>query len=227
MPVHVDHWSACSPNCAVRCPGWPNRVMFPVEVRVAAADDIWLSTAYRRETAYIAVDQYAGLPYRAYFDLFESVVAGVAGRPHWGKLHSLDAGRLASCTRGRRLPPGPARSIRTTGSAAPISAGSSAGGPIYYQTHDGCGGRRTASGGAPVPRLVASARGRGERSRPADHRCGGRLTMITAFFRPWRPRHRSPSRSRLGKEQAHGWQLTIRAAGGCPARAVPGRRSST
>ena len=70
-------------------------VMFPVEVRVAAADDIWLSTAYGRDTAYVAVHQYTGLPYRAYFDLFESVVAGVAGRPHWGKLHSLDAARLA------------------------------------------------------------------------------------------------------------------------------------
>jgi FAD-linked oxidoreductase len=69
-------------------------VMFPVEVRVAAADDIWLSTAYGRDTAYVAVHQYAGLPYRAYFDLFESVVAGVAGRPHWGKMHSLDAARL-------------------------------------------------------------------------------------------------------------------------------------
>jgi FAD-linked oxidoreductase len=69
-------------------------VMFPVEVRVAAADDIWLSTAYGRDSAYIAIHQYAGLPYRAYFDLFESVVAPVAGRPHWGKLHSLDAGRL-------------------------------------------------------------------------------------------------------------------------------------
>jgi FAD-linked oxidoreductase len=69
-------------------------VMFPVEVRVTAADDIWLSTAYGRDTAYIAVHQYTGLPFRAYFDLFESVVAGVGGRPHWGKLHSLDAGQL-------------------------------------------------------------------------------------------------------------------------------------
>jgi L-gulono-1,4-lactone dehydrogenase len=69
-------------------------VMFPVEVRVAAADDIWLSTAYGRDTAYVAIHQYTGLPYRAYFDLFESVVAGVAGRPHWGKMHSLDAARL-------------------------------------------------------------------------------------------------------------------------------------
>ena len=69
-------------------------VMFPVEVRVAAADDIWLSTAHGRDTAYVAIHQYIGLPYRAYFDMFESVVAGVAARPHWGKLHSLDAGQL-------------------------------------------------------------------------------------------------------------------------------------
>jgi FAD-linked oxidoreductase len=71
-------------------------VMFPVEVRVAAADDIWLSTGYGRDNAYIAIHQYAGLPYQAYFDAFESIVAEVAGRPHWGKLHSLDAGRLAA-----------------------------------------------------------------------------------------------------------------------------------
>jgi FAD-linked oxidoreductase len=69
-------------------------VMFPVEVRVAAADDIWLSTAHGRDTAYIAIHQYAGLPYQAYFEVFESIVAEVGGRPHWGKMHSLDAGRL-------------------------------------------------------------------------------------------------------------------------------------
>jgi len=69
-------------------------VMFPVEVRVAAADDIWLSTGYGRESAYVAIHQYTGLPFQAYFDRFESIVAEVGGRPHWGKLHSLDAGRL-------------------------------------------------------------------------------------------------------------------------------------
>jgi FAD/FMN-containing dehydrogenase len=70
-------------------------VMFPVEVRVAAADDIWLSTASGRDTAYIAIHQYVGLPYQEYFDAFESIAAGVGGRPHWGKMHSLDATRLA------------------------------------------------------------------------------------------------------------------------------------
>jgi FAD-linked oxidoreductase len=69
-------------------------VMFPVEVRVAAADDIWLSTASGRPSAYIAIHQYCGLPYEAYFALFESIVAGVGGRPHWGKMHTLGADRL-------------------------------------------------------------------------------------------------------------------------------------
>jgi FAD/FMN-containing dehydrogenase len=69
-------------------------VMFPVEVRVAAADDIWLSTASGRASAYIAIHQYRGLPYEAYFTLFESIVAAAGGRPHWGKMHTLDAARL-------------------------------------------------------------------------------------------------------------------------------------
>jgi L-gulono-1,4-lactone dehydrogenase len=71
-------------------------VMFPVEVRVAAADDIWLSTAYGRDTAYVAIHQYVGLPYQEYFRAFESIAAAVGGRPHWGKIHTLDAERLSA-----------------------------------------------------------------------------------------------------------------------------------
>ena len=70
-------------------------VMFPVEVRVAAADDIWLSTAYGRDSAYVAIHQYVGLPYQEYFRLFESIAVGVGGRPHWGKMHTRDADYLS------------------------------------------------------------------------------------------------------------------------------------
>jgi FAD-linked oxidoreductase len=69
-------------------------VMLPVEIRVAEADDIWMSTAYQRDSAYFAIHQYPGMPYREYFDVFESIVAQVGGRPHWGKMHSLDAAVL-------------------------------------------------------------------------------------------------------------------------------------
>jgi L-gulono-1,4-lactone dehydrogenase len=75
-------------------PKLPDPVMFPLEIRVAAADDIWLSTAHGRDTAYIAIHQYLGMPYRRYFDAFESIARTVGGRPHWGKLHTLDATRL-------------------------------------------------------------------------------------------------------------------------------------
>ena len=71
-------------------------VMFPVEVRVAAGDDIWLSTAYGRESAYVAIHQYVGLPYADYFRVFESIAASVGGRPHWGKLHTRDSAYLGA-----------------------------------------------------------------------------------------------------------------------------------
>lgn len=71
------------------------RLPFPVEVRFAAADDLWLSTAYGRPTAYLAVHQNAYLPYTRYFSAVERIAAQVGGRPHWGKLHWLDADQLA------------------------------------------------------------------------------------------------------------------------------------
>jgi FAD-linked oxidoreductase len=71
------------------------RVAFPVEVRVAAADDIPLSTASGRDSGYVAVHLPAGSDPGRYFALVESIMGAVGGRPHWGKLHTLDAAVLA------------------------------------------------------------------------------------------------------------------------------------
>ena len=70
-------------------------ISFPVEVRVAAPDDMWLSTGYERANAYVAVHQYHRGDHRAYFAAFEEIVAAHAGRPHWGKVHGLGAEQLA------------------------------------------------------------------------------------------------------------------------------------
>ncbi len=67
---------------------------FPVEVRFAAADDLWLSTAYARDNAYVAVHQYHRMDGSRYFAAFEAIVAEHGGRPHWGKVHTLGADRL-------------------------------------------------------------------------------------------------------------------------------------
>ncbi len=70
-------------------------VSFPLEVRFLAGDDVWLSGSYGRDTAYIAVHQYWRAPHAELFARFERVVAAYDGRPHWGKMHTLDADRLA------------------------------------------------------------------------------------------------------------------------------------
>lgn len=70
------------------------KVSFPVEVRFTAADDIPLSTASGRESAYLAVHMFKGQPYETYFREVEAVMKDLDGRPHWGKLHYQDAGTL-------------------------------------------------------------------------------------------------------------------------------------
>ncbi len=72
------------------------RVSFPIEVRFTAPDDIPLSTAYGRDTCYVAVHMARGVPYEEYFRGVEDVMNGLDGRPHWGKLHFQTAATLAS-----------------------------------------------------------------------------------------------------------------------------------
>jgi FAD-linked oxidoreductase len=71
------------------------RISFPVEVRIAPADDIALSTASGRDTVYIAVHLYRGTPHQGYFTEVEQIMTAHGGRPHWGKLHTRDAAYLA------------------------------------------------------------------------------------------------------------------------------------
>jgi L-gulonolactone oxidase len=70
------------------------RAAFPVEVRLAAADDIPLSTASGRDSAYVAAHVPAGTDPGPWFAALESIAGAVGGRPHWGKLHGLDAAAL-------------------------------------------------------------------------------------------------------------------------------------
>lgn len=72
--------------------GW--RVEFPIEVRFAAADDRWLSTAHGRASGYIAVHRYWRADPTEYFEAVEQIMLEFGGRPHWGKLHTLTAAQL-------------------------------------------------------------------------------------------------------------------------------------
>lgn len=72
--------------------GW--RIEFPIEVRFARGDDLWLSTASGRDTAYIAVHRYWRVDPTEFLDAVEQIMLAYGGRPHWGKLHGLDAEQL-------------------------------------------------------------------------------------------------------------------------------------
>ncbi len=72
--------------------GW--KLSFPLEVRFAAGDDRWLSTAHGRASAYVAVHRYWREDPTAYFTDVERIMLAYGGRPHWGKMHTLDAAAL-------------------------------------------------------------------------------------------------------------------------------------
>lgn len=72
--------------------GW--RISFPVEVRFATEDDLWLSTAYGRASGYIAVHRYWREDPTEYFEAVEEIMLAFGGRPHWGKMHTQDAAAL-------------------------------------------------------------------------------------------------------------------------------------
>jgi FAD-linked oxidoreductase len=74
------------------------RISFPVEIRVAPADDIALSTAYDRDSVYLAFHTHHRSDWRthaAYLEAIEAVLRAHDGRPHWGKLHTRTAADLA------------------------------------------------------------------------------------------------------------------------------------
>jgi FAD-linked oxidoreductase len=73
----------------------PYPPMFPIEVRSSRGDNIPLSTANGRDSGWIAVHQYIGVPYEAYFQGVEQIMNDYDGRPHWGKLHFQSSFTLA------------------------------------------------------------------------------------------------------------------------------------
>ncbi len=72
------------------------QILFPIEARVSAADDIPLSTANGRTSSWIAAHVYKNTSYDTYFNGIEKILDDYDGRPHWGKLHFQDHRTLES-----------------------------------------------------------------------------------------------------------------------------------
>lgn len=66
------------------------------ELRTAAADDLWLSGAYRQDVLAIHFTWYDHRDeVQALLDPIEAALAPFGARPHWGKRHAMDAAAIA------------------------------------------------------------------------------------------------------------------------------------
>ncbi|AOE83046.1 D-arabinono-1,4-lactone oxidase [Pseudomonas sp. TCU-HL1] len=70
------------------------RTWFPIEYRYVKADDIPLSMFEGRDSCSISVHQHYNMDHHNFFAAIEPIFWKYAGRPHWGKLHTLNARNL-------------------------------------------------------------------------------------------------------------------------------------
>lgn len=71
-------------------------VVFPLEYRYVKADDIHLSQFYERDGCSISCHNFQGRDYKKYFAAIEPIFKKYQGRPHWGKIHTLDSKELSA-----------------------------------------------------------------------------------------------------------------------------------
>ena len=141
------------------------QVSFPIEVRFVAPDDIPLSTAYGRDTCYVAVHMARGVDYDEYFHGVEALMNSLDGRPHWGKLHFQNAATLEPALPGVGSLPDRPRQARPRGSL------------LERRTSTGCSAPRQRLDALPAPPAL----------RRRDGGAGSPAPLVVLL-----PPHRSP-----------------------------------
>ncbi|CAI8824449.1 L-gulono-1,4-lactone dehydrogenase [Pseudomonas chlororaphis] len=92
--VPAEHGPACLREILKLIRDKDLRTWFPIEYRYVQADDIPLSMFEGRDSCSISVHQHYGMDHHNFFAAVEPIFWKYAGRPHWGKLHSLNARQL-------------------------------------------------------------------------------------------------------------------------------------
>lgn len=71
-------------------------VSMPLEYRTLAADDVYLSPAYGRNTVTLSAHRIAAAPHQTFFADVEAIFRNHRGRPHWGKVHTQTLAELSN-----------------------------------------------------------------------------------------------------------------------------------
>ena len=72
----------------------PFYVHFPIECRVTAGEDAFLSPTQGEETVFLAFHMYKGMDDEPYFKWVHKLMEMYGGRPHFGKMNELTSGKL-------------------------------------------------------------------------------------------------------------------------------------
>lgn len=91
----ISQFSELMSDIRAHCKGSPVQSSYPLVISTSAADDIWLSPAYGRETFYVSARSYWRQPQAELFSPLEAIFKAHGGRPHWGQFHSQSAHDLA------------------------------------------------------------------------------------------------------------------------------------
>ena len=75
---------------------WLPLSVYPLEIRVVAADHAWLSPNYRRDNLVVSISGEPGTDYWPYLRACDNLFAEYGGRPHWGKIHFMTPERIAT-----------------------------------------------------------------------------------------------------------------------------------
>lgn len=75
---------------------WLPLSVYPLEIRVVASDDAWLSPNYQRDNLVVSISGEPGTDYWPYLRACDRFFAEYDGRPHWGKIHFMTAERIAT-----------------------------------------------------------------------------------------------------------------------------------
>jgi len=75
---------------------WLPLSVYPLEIRVVAADDAWLSPNYQRANLVVSISGEPGTDYWPYLRACDNLFAEYGGRPHWGKIHFMTPERIAT-----------------------------------------------------------------------------------------------------------------------------------
>lgn len=93
--VPAESGPACLADVRALLAEFPD-VVWPLEYRTVAADDLWISPARGRATVTISIHEAVERDEEPYYRAAEEIFRSYGGRPHWGKVHYLDGDDLAN-----------------------------------------------------------------------------------------------------------------------------------